>query len=170
MVYGCLLCSFEANIIIMTKREYTCGSFIVNTDNQLLVIHPTGAKRNFWSIPKGRSEFGESYENAAERELFEETGLTTAHVYGALVSKQELEAQPYTKRQKTLIPFLYIIDNSLNNFPFYCEIKPDDNGKPEADDFAWVSIEKAKKILHYTQVRVLLEIEKKIYSIVPQFE
>lgn len=154
----------------MAKREYTCGSFIVNTDNQLLVLHPYGAKRNFWSIPKGRTEDGETYEKAAERELFEETGLTAAHVYGALLSKAQLEAESYTKRRKTLIPFLYVVDNSLNHFKFYCEIKSDDNGKPEADDFAWVSIEKAKEILHYTQVRVLIGIENKIYNVIPQFD
>lgn len=160
-----------ANIIIMAKREFTCGSFIVNTDNQLLVLHPTGAKSDFWSIPKGRVEEGESYISAAERELVEETNLSPLDLYDAgLKASYQLSSEPYTKRRKTLIPFVYMVDNSLNDYPFHCEIKEDDNGQPEADAFKWVSLEEAKRILHYTQVRVVMNIEKLLQESTVKFE
>jgi 8-oxo-dGTP pyrophosphatase MutT (NUDIX family) len=147
----------------MAKREFTCGSFILNTRSQLLVLHPTGAKHDFWSIPKGRAEAGESYKEAAERELFEETGLKPYDITTSLlVPVLELPPESYTKRRKTLIPFYYQVNDNLNEFPFHCDIKPDDNGKSEADAFAWVGLDKAKKILHYTQVRVVQTIEKMI--------
>lgn len=154
----------------MAKREFTCASFIVNTDNQLLVLHPTGAKHDFWSVPKGRAEVDESYEWAAQRELYEETGVTTYDLDDALLTKAQLGEEPYGKRRKTLVPFVYFVDESLNNFPFHCEIKPDDNGRPEADGFAWVDFEEAKRILHFTQVRVVKAIEKALCEVNVQFD
>lgn len=145
----------------MAKREFTCGSFIINLNQELLVIHPTGAKSDFWSVPKGRAEEGESYISAAERELVEETNLDSLDLSGAFFSQSfQLSPESYTKRRKTLIPFVYMVDNSLNDYPFHCEIKPDDKGQPEVDAFAWVSLARAKEILHYTQVRVVQYIEK----------
>lgn len=50
----------------------TCG--VIVTDGQLLLLgHATRSPR--WDIPKGVAEPGEEFEQAARRELQEETGL-----------------------------------------------------------------------------------------------
>lgn len=63
---------------------------------EVLLVHPSGNynKRAPWGIPKGLPEEGESLEDAARRETFEETGI---------VVKQPLEPLghiEYTKSRK----------------------------------------------------------------------
>ena len=51
----------------------SCGVIVRRVSGELLLCHATG--RNYWDIPKGLRDPGESSVNAALRELREETGL-----------------------------------------------------------------------------------------------
>lgn len=63
------------------------GGIVINEDDEVLMIHRLG----FWDLPKGKIEKGESQEEAAIREVQEETGIenidlqdlihTTYHTY-----------------------------------------------------------------------------------------
>src|SRR5690606_26492784 len=57
----------------VSRPVVSCGILIVDHDDELLLCHATGTSR--WDIPKGRREPGESEQDAAIRETFEETGL-----------------------------------------------------------------------------------------------
>ena len=48
---------------------------IMGPDSRLLIVHPTGASHLSWSLPKGLREETETPEEAAAREVREETGL-----------------------------------------------------------------------------------------------
>lgn len=50
------------------------GVIVQNSDNEILLIKRTD--NNMWGIPGGSSELGETFEETAIREAFEETGLT----------------------------------------------------------------------------------------------
>ena len=56
-------------------REYTyvraAGGIVRNADNQILMIY----RRGVWDLPKGKVETGEKNEEAAVREVLEETGV-----------------------------------------------------------------------------------------------
>ena len=49
------------------------GILVFNKNNELLL--QLRADYNLWSLPGGSMELGESFEETAKRELFEETGL-----------------------------------------------------------------------------------------------
>ena len=54
---------------------------IWHEDKVLLVLGAVPPKQNLWSLPGGLVEVGETLQQAAERELVEETGLT-ANILG----------------------------------------------------------------------------------------
>ena len=62
-------------------QEYTyvraAGGFVHNTEGQILMIF----RRGVWDLPKGKAETGETTEETAVREVFEETGIK-AHIVG----------------------------------------------------------------------------------------
>jgi predicted NUDIX family NTP pyrophosphohydrolase len=66
----------------------------------VLLVHPSGAynKKAPWSIPKGLVDAGENWEQAARREVMEETGI----VAGEIVPLGTVE---YTKSRKTIAAF-----------------------------------------------------------------
>src|ERR1022692_4546624 len=57
-------------------KKISCGIYLINSDNKLLIGHPTKHRPNVWAIPKGRIDNGESdYFEVAKRELLEETNI-----------------------------------------------------------------------------------------------
>lgn len=52
-----------------------CGAFILNDKGQLLLqLRNKAPEKEYWSIPGGRVELFETFENAVKREVKEETG------------------------------------------------------------------------------------------------
>ncbi len=84
---------FASNFTVLDAA----GGLVVNAKGEFLLIY----RRGKWDLPKGKVEVGESNENAALREVMEETGLselmlgrhiiTTYHTY-------ELNEKPILKR------------------------------------------------------------------------
>ena len=53
-----------------------CGAFILNNDGQLLLHQRNKApEKGYWSIPGGKLEWMETFENAIKREVKEECGV-----------------------------------------------------------------------------------------------
>jgi 8-oxo-dGTP diphosphatase len=94
-----------------------------------------------WSFPKGKLHEGETEENAALREVEEETGLRCQLVRElGVTSYRDMRGRDKTVR--------------------YWEMAPEDGALAaahEVDDARWVSIEKAEYILSYGRDRELLD-------------
>ena len=111
---------------------------VVRRDGEILVIHRP--KYDDWSLPKGKLDEGESWEEAAVREVEEETGFRCS--LGA-----ELGSTSYTDshgRPKTARYWLMRPEDG--------EFEPTD----EVDEIAWLSPADAAERLTYEHDRFLL--------------
>ena len=52
------------------------GAIVIHANQVLLVKRANPPKQGLWCIPGGKIEFGETLQQAAEREIKEETGIT----------------------------------------------------------------------------------------------
>jgi periplasmic divalent cation tolerance protein len=90
-----------------SQKKVTCAGGIVLYLDQVLVIRQNG---NSWSLPKGHVDPGESLEDAARREIAEESGVTSLRILTQLPSykrfKLSLSGGDDVSEEKTMTMFL----------------------------------------------------------------
>ena len=135
----------------MTRLPFEVFVFVRRGD-EYLVVHRSPGGGAYWHSIAGGVEEGESYEQAASRELFEETGLA---------------AEPVRVGE----PFVY----SLDEEPEYRDLFPDADGiavapflvdvpvgwepqlNDEHDEYRWCSRADAVELLHWPEPKELLK-------------
>jgi predicted NUDIX family NTP pyrophosphohydrolase len=128
-----------------------------NEKLEFLLVHPGGpfyAKKNegVWSIPKGIADPNEKLEDAAEREFFEETGITPQPPYHSLGAVK-------MKSGKIIHVWLFFGEWNEETQPIVSNTFnlewPPKSGKliatPEVDRAAWMSEEKALRMINPNQ-------------------
>ena len=66
----------------MTASKYpdaprvAVGALVIKDDRVLMIKRGKSPSKGMWSVPGGRVEIGETLQEAAEREVLEETGIT----------------------------------------------------------------------------------------------
>lgn len=148
-------------------KTIAAGIFIIRRDKKLLVCHPTNHAADFWSIPKGKTEEGETMVQAALRETFEETNLDLT-TNDAILSfnVHSLDPVNYGHKKKIIHPFVYV-ENIYTKINWEeLEIKCNSNvakergGFPEMDAYKWVTLDEARPLLHDTQAACLDKIKE----------
>ncbi|MFH2142979.1 MAG: NUDIX domain-containing protein [Bacteroidota bacterium] len=111
---------YHHDVDLLFEVFYSCfsiitaaGGLIRNIDGQVMLIY----RRNKWDLPKGKVDYGESFEKAAIREVVEETGVLNPtivkkisdsfHTYSInnqLVLKQTCWFEMLSEKENTLIP------------------------------------------------------------------
>lgn len=113
----------------------------------LLLKHTAG----HWSFAKGRTEPGESLEQAARRELQEETGITEIVIVGQLSEPTVYVTKDYDGSvvEKTL--YLFAAETSEKKVTL----------SHEHTDYGWFTLEEAlQKAVHEATRKALAEVEK----------
>ena len=116
------------------------GGVVVRDDGRVAVIHRP--RYDDWSLPKGKLDPGESFEDGAVREVLEETG-----VRGRIVS--ELEPTSYVDRKgrdKLVRWYRMALDGDPSEFA------PND----EVDELRWLTPDEALALLVYDHDRALV--------------
>jgi len=131
------------------------GIFFVGSSNRILLGHPTYSSDGdgFWTIPKGKMNEGETQEQTAKREFFEETGLSIdVFPDGTL---EYLDVEEYRHKKKRIAAFVF--KTKLLTPTPVCVSFLEHKGEtiPEIDRFMWASYDEAILKLHYAQVEIL---------------
>jgi 8-oxo-dGTP diphosphatase len=121
-------------------RVEAAGGVVVRDDGRVAVVHRP--KYDDWSLPKGKLEAGESWEDAALREVHEETGIR-AELQDELAEDRYTDhrGRPKTVRWWRMRP---VEDTGLT---------PDD----EVDELRWVTPGEAADLLSYPHDRALVD-------------
>jgi 8-oxo-dGTP diphosphatase len=119
--------------------EVEAAGCVVRHDGRIAVIHRP--RYDDWSLPKGKLDPGETFEEAAVREVEEEIG-----VRGALGT--ELASSIYTDHKgRSKIVRYWAMD--VDDVP---DFEPND----EVDEVRWVTPGEARALLSYDRDRVIL--------------
>ncbi len=116
------------------------GGLVVRDDGRIAVIHRP--RYDDWSLPKGKLDPGESFEDGAVREVLEETG-----VRGRIVA--ELEPTSYVDRKgrdKVVRWYRMELDGDPAAFA----------ANDEVDELRWVTPAEAGALLSYEHDRALV--------------
>jgi 8-oxo-dGTP diphosphatase len=126
---------------VADAQVLAAGGVVVRDDGRITVIHRP--RYDDWSLPKGKLDPGESFEDGAVREVLEETG-----VRGRIVS--ELEPTSYVDRKgrdKLVRWYRMELDGDPAAFA------PND----EVDELRWLTPDEAGALLSYDHDRALVQ-------------
>lgn len=142
---------------------------IIDRRPEVFLVHPGGpfwAKKDTgsWSIPKGEFGEDENPQDAARREMEEETGIKTEGPF--------IELTPVRQRSGKII-YTWALQQdadpqSITSNFFEMEWPPKSGlsqSFPEIDRAAWFELPQAKKMLVPGQVAILDELETKLHAL-----
>lgn len=107
----------------------------------------------YWDFPKGMVSAGEEPLGAAIREVEEETTLTNLDFRWGHIFQ---ETEPYGSKNKIARYYIAESKAGATRLPASAEL-----GKPEHDEFRWLSYDEAKELL-VPRVRAVLDWADKI--------
>jgi 8-oxo-dGTP diphosphatase len=124
-----------------TSRSYpdlprvAVGAVVLKDNRVLLVRRAKPPAQGLWAIPGGSVELGETLQQATEREILEETGITIQ------AKKPVYTFDLIEKDENNRIRFHYVIVDLMADYI---------SGKPlpgdDADEVRWVSSEELKNL------------------------
>jgi 8-oxo-dGTP diphosphatase len=106
------------------------GAIVFRNNRVLLVRRAQPPSQDLWAIPGGRVEIGETLQEAAEREIFEETGIT-------IRAEEPVYTFDYIERDGSELPrFHYVIIDLTAEY-----VRGETRAGDDAADVRWVSAE-----------------------------
>lgn len=139
--------SQEARVLTEpVSHTYSAGGVVINPEGHVLLVNQYGTS---WSLPKGHIEVGEEPAVTAQREIYEESGISYLHLVQSLGSYQrsslDRKGLEDSDEMKTIYMYLFTTEQM--------ELSPQDELNPEA---RWVTLEQAQEMLTHTKDRAFL--------------
>lgn len=142
----------------------SCGViYRIKNTNKFLVCRVTGSKargKEIWTLPKGGVDEGETFEQAAIRETFEETGISLRSE-----NLKFLVNSPYlAEYDKYLVVFEYpvSIKSAVDVSQMKCSSCYTDNKSgrelPEVNKFEYIDIKDAGSYLNRRQYNIIKDL------------
>jgi|SRR3989338_4982020 len=128
------------------KTEKSCGAIVFRRHNnnfEFLVIKHRAIAGGHWDFPKGHVEHGESEEETAKREIYEETGLNVNFISDF---REPISYSPKKEVVKTVVFFLAECFSSNVEYIF-----------PELVDHKWLAFEEALDQLTFDNAKQVLK-------------
>ena len=106
------------------------GAIVFRNSRVLLVRRAQPPSQDLWAIPGGRVEIGETLQEAAEREILEETGIT-------IEAREPVYTFDYIERDGSELPrFHYVIIDLIADY-----VRGEIRAGDDAADARWVCAE-----------------------------
>ena len=105
--------------------SHSAGGIVIGPQGRVLIVNQ---KHRAWSLPKGHVEAGETHEEAARREIAEETGVTDLELLGELGSYSRFKLNKTggdSKQERKHLHFFAYLTPTL-------KLAPQDPDNPEA--------------------------------------
>ncbi len=130
-----------------TEFEFSAGGIVKNDQEFLLIKVKYMGSNEIWTFPKGKLEKGENYEEAALREVLEETGYNCS-IDGYLKDVKYL----FMRKGKIVI----------KKVRWFAMIPGEKTDVPDSEIFEirWADYNTAKKLLKYKLDLMLLDMNK----------
>lgn len=122
-------------------------------DGRILLLQraESHSEAGSWSVPAGKLEKGESLEQGAVRELFEETGIS-------LETSSQIHYRGSLYMEKSEISYIF------HMFTVYLEKVPNVRLSHEHQNYMWASLSDLEKIALMTGAKVALEHYRKLLA------
>lgn len=144
--------------VITELSARSAGIVVVRRDtHQVLMMRAY----NYWDFPKGKIELGERVLEAAVRETAEEAGIRDLNF---LWGRAHAQTEPYGAMKKVSYYFLA----ETRSIRIHMQINPE-LGKPEHDEYRWVTFTEAKKLAVPRVKKILEWAEGRIKSMTPDY-
>ncbi len=123
----------------MDEPEVSAAGGVVRRDGRIAVVHRP--RYDDWSLPKGKLDPGETWEEAALREVREETGLDCS------LGSELSSATYFDRKGRSKLVRYWLME------PIGGEFEPND----EVDDLRWLTPAEAAALLTYPRDRELAQ-------------
>jgi 8-oxo-dGTP diphosphatase len=124
---------------VSSEEIQAAGGLVLDADGRVAVVHRP--RYDDWSLPKGKLDEGETFEEAALREVWEETGLRAS-------LGDELPPVHYTVRERPKVVRYWLMS---------VESDPGFEANDEVDSLRWLAPADAVELLTYDRDKEVVE-------------